>query len=122
VNIISALMMIIQEKTRQVGILKAQGLRPKGIRKIFLTEGLLISITGTVLGALLAFGLIAIQTAYNVLKIPEDVYFMDKIPVQISWLATAIILVAGILLSLAAVLWPVKRAVEIEPAKALRYE
>ncbi len=122
VNIISALMMIILEKTRQVGILKAQGLPPKGIRKIFLTEGLLISITGTVLGALLAFGLIAIQTAYNVLKIPEDVYFMDKIPVQISWRATAIILVAGILLSLAAVLWPVKRAVEIEPAKALRYE
>ncbi len=122
VNIMSALMMIIVEKTRQVGILKAQGMSAGAIRNIFVFEGMMIGSVGSLLGGLLALALILLQQSFNILAIPEDVYFMDQIPVHINGIATGLILALGVLFSLLAVLWPVKRAMDIQPATALRYE
>ncbi|NOZ76032.1 MAG: ABC transporter permease [FCB group bacterium] len=122
VNIMSALMMIILEKIRQIGILKAQGLATHSIRNIFLLEGLMIGFLGSALGGVTAWILITVQHRFNILSIPEDVYFMDRIPVHISWPVTLSILGLGILCSLLSVLWPVKRAMSIKPAPALRYE
>lgn len=122
VNIMSALMMIILEKIRQIGILKAQGLATKSIRNIFVLEGLMIGTLGSVSGGFLAWFFIVLQQRFNLLSIPEDVYFMDRIPVHVNGPVTLSILGLGILLSLASVFWPVKRAMNIQPAEALRYE
>lgn len=92
VNITAALSMIILEKTRQIGVLKAFGLSPSRIRKIFLWEGTVIGSLGSLSGALLALIIAAVQWKYQFISIPEDVYFMDHIPVGFDLRATIIII------------------------------
>lgn len=122
VNIISSLSMIIFEKVREIGTLISLGLNKKQVRRIFLLEGLIIGVLGSLLGLLIAFGLAIIQIKYQIFTLPEDIYFMDHIPMKINWLSTVIITSIGILAAIIASIWPVYRASKIDPAEALRYE
>ena len=122
VNIISSLSMIIFEKVREIGTLISLGLNKKQIRRIFLLEGLMIGLLGSLIGLLIAVGLAIIQIKYQIFTLPEDIYFMDHIPIKINWFSTMIIISIGILSAVIASLWPVYRASKIDPAEALRYE
>jgi lipoprotein-releasing system permease protein len=122
VNIISSLSMIIFEKVREIGTLLSLGLSKKRVKRIFLLEGLIIGVFGSLLGLAIAGGLAAIQIKFQIFTLPEDIYFMDHIPVKIDWLNTLLIISIGILSAVAASLWPVYRASKINPAEALRYE
>jgi len=122
VNIISSLSMIIFEKVREIGTLLSLGLSKKHVKRIFLLEGLIIGVFGSLLGLAIAGGLAAIQIKFQIFTLPEDIYFMDHIPVKIDWLNTLLIISIGIISSIAASLWPVYRASKINPADALRYE
>ena len=122
VNIISSLSMIIFEKVREIGTLLSLGLSKKHVKRIFLLEGLIIGVFGSLLGLAIAGGLAAIQIKFQIFTLPEDIYFMDHIPVKINWLYTLLIISIGIISAIAASLWPVYRASKINPAEALRYE
>jgi lipoprotein-releasing system permease protein len=122
VNIISSLSMIIFEKVREIGTLLSLGLSKKHIKRIFLLEGLIIGSLGSLLGLIIAGGLALIQVKFQIFTLPEDIYFMDHIPIKIDWLNTLLIISIGIISAIAASLWPIYRASKINPAEALRYE
>ncbi|OGP93505.1 MAG: ABC transporter permease [Deltaproteobacteria bacterium RBG_16_48_10] len=129
-NIISTLIMVVMEKNKDIAILKSMGASSKGILKIFMIEGLVIGVVGTILGTFL--GLLA---AFNLEKITgfvenlfgfkilaSDVYYIDKLPSQVNPLDVWIITATAILISLLATLYPSWRASKLDPAEALRYE
>lgn len=122
VNIISSLSMIIFEKVREIGTLLSLGLSKKHIKRIFLLEGLIIGVSGSLLGLIIAIGLALLQIKFQIFTLPEDIYFMDHIPIKINWLNTLLITSVGIISAIIASLWPVYRASKINPAEALKYE
>ena len=122
VNIISALTMIVLDKTKAIGILQAIGFRKKQINLIFLTKGIIIGIIGSMTGLSIALILGYIQMKYHILSISEDIYFMDYLPLAFNVKNTIFIVVAGIISSIIASFWPAKIAANIKPANAVRYE
>jgi lipoprotein-releasing system permease protein len=129
-NIISTLIMVVMEKNRDIAILKAMGTPPKGILKIFVIEGFVIGVVGTLLGTILG-----LTAAFNLEKITgwverlfgfkilsSDVYYIDKLPSQVNPLDVTLIVVTAVLISLVAGLYPSWRASKLDPAEALRYE
>ena len=122
VNIISALTMIVLDKTKAIGILQAIGFRKKQINLIFLTKGIIIGIIGSMTGLSIALILGYIQMKYHILSISEDIYFMDYLPLAFNIKNTIFIVIAGIISSIIASYWPAKIAANIKPANAVRYE
>ncbi len=119
-NIVSTLTMIVTEKQREIAILKAMGATRKAIMRIFMLNGLIIGLTGTVIGVPLGYAFLwLIQTYWT---FDPTVYYISRIPVHVQ--AVDVILVAGsaILISFAATLYPSWQAGKLDPAAALRYE
>jgi len=121
-NIVSSLIMLVMEKTRDIAILKAMGATTARIRKIFVLEGFLIGVSGTILGLLGGFGLCGLLKKYHFIELPPDVYYISTLPVQLEGLDVAVIAFAAILISLVATLYPSRQAAKLDPAEALRYE
>ncbi len=119
-NIVSTLTMIVTEKQREIAILKAMGATRKAIMRIFMLNGLIIGLTGTVIGVPLGYAFLwLIQTYWT---FDPTVYYISRIPVHVQ--AVDVLLVAGsaILISFAATLYPSWQAGKLDPAAALRYE
>ncbi len=121
-NIVSSLIMLVMEKTRDIAILKAMGATTARIRKIFVLEGLLIGVSGTVLGLFGGFVLCALLKKYKFIELPADVYALDTLPVQLNMTDVSLIAASAIMISLVATLYPSRQAAKLEPAEALRYE
>ena len=122
VNIVSALSMIIIDKTRQIGILKSIGITRSSLKKVFLLKGLLIGLFGGIIGSLIALSIASLQNNLKLVKVPEDIYFMDFIPIDISFLNMINITLFTNIFSVLASVWPTKRASKINPSEALHYE
>ena len=129
-NIISTLIMVVMEKNHDIAILKAMGAPSKGILRIFIIEGLVIGVVGTLLGAIsglvLAFNLETVtgfvENLFGFKILSGDVYYIDKLPSQVNPLDVTLIVVTAILISLLATLYPAWRASKLDPAETLRYE
>ena len=122
VNLIAAIAMIIIEKTNQIGILTAQGLRYSALKNIFMIQGSFIGLCGGLIGGGLATVLIFIQHQYEILKIPSDIYFVDHIPVSFDYIVFLGTLIISLLLSLLASWFPVRKIANINITDTLRYE
>jgi lipoprotein-releasing system permease protein len=122
VNIISALAMIIVDKTRQIGILKSLGISQGQLKQVFLANGLIIGVAGALGGSLLALVLAWLQNNFKLITVPEDVYFMDFIPMDVTFLNIMVVIFISTICAILAALWPTVRAEKIEPAEALKYE
>ena len=122
VNIISALAMIVVDKTRQIGILKSLGLPQGKLKQVFLAKGFIIGVAGAVFGSALALFLAWLQNHYKLITVPEDVYFMDFIPMDVNLAHVSIVIIVSVIFSVIATIWPTIRAGKIQPAKALNYE
>ena len=122
VNIISALAMIVLDKTRQIGILKSLGVSHSGLRQLFLFYGFMIGLAGAIIGSFLALFLAWMQNNFKIITLPEDIYFMDFIPMDVSIFDVFSIVIISIVCAIFAAIWPTVRAERIEPADALRYE
>ena len=129
-NIISTLIMVVMEKNHDIAILKAMGAPSKGILRIFIIEGLVIGVVGTILGTIsglvLAFNLETVtgfvENLFGFKILSSDVYYIDKLPSQVNPLDITLIVVTTILISLLATLYPAWRASKLDPAETLRYE
>jgi len=129
-NIISTLIMVVMEKSKDIAILKSMGAPSKGILRIFVIEGGVIGVVGTVLGTIVGLGM-----AFNLDKLVEflenlfgfkilspEIYYIEKFPSQVNPMDVALIIITAILISLLATLYPAWRASKFDPAEALRYE
>jgi lipoprotein-releasing system permease protein len=121
-NILIALTMMVMEKTRDIAVMMSFGVEPAQIRRIFLLQGFLISLLGTVLG--LALGYLAAWAGahYHFIHLPADVYSIDTLPFAPRLIDGLIVAAVSIGISLLATLYPSSAAARILPAQALRYE
>ena len=122
VNIASSLLMIIIDKTKQIGLLSAIGMPQKKIKEIFLIKGLIIGFFGTFIGSLIAVILAFLQNNYKIIGVPEDIYFMNFIPIDIDFKQILMISLISLIVSSLVSYWPSIRSSKIPPAEALKYE
>ncbi len=122
VNIISTLVMIVLVKERDTAILKSMGMKPSDIRQKFMIDGLSISLMGIGIGILISKILEWGQMRFAWIKLSADVYFIDRLPIEITWDVILIIILVGILTSLIATFLPARKASSIKPVEVLRYE
>ena len=119
-NIVASLTMVVIEKRRDVGVLRAMGVSRKNIRRIFLNEGLLIGIGGAGTGLVLGLTLALLQQHYGLVPIQNaESFLLDAYPVAIEWLDVFLIATISMGLCILAAWYPAYRAASIEPAEAV---
>jgi lipoprotein-releasing system permease protein len=121
-NIVSTLTMVVTDKTREIGILKAMGLPARSVRRIFFLQGLVIGLVGTLGGTLL--GLIASIALghYKLIRLDPSVYFIDHLPVSLEPLDIVATLLASVAIAAVATLYPAQQAAKLYPLEAIRHE
>ncbi|MBN1526712.1 MAG: lipoprotein-releasing ABC transporter permease subunit [Candidatus Omnitrophica bacterium] len=121
-NIASTLIMIVLEKTRDIGILKAIGASNGHIMGIFALQGAMIGFLGTAAGTGIGLFLCWLLKTYRFISLPKDIYYIDKLPVNLQLHEVMTIIIASLAISLIATLYPSHRASRLDPVEALRYE
>jgi lipoprotein-releasing system permease protein len=129
-NIIATLIMVVNDKGADIAILRTIGATPRQIMGVFMVQGTVIGVVGTVIG-----GVLGVIAAINVSAMvgwvervsgqhifTSDVYFISNLPSQLEWSDVALICSAGLIMSFLATIYPAWRASQVEPAHALRYE
>ncbi|MDH5235444.1 MAG: ABC transporter permease [Gemmatimonadota bacterium] len=121
-NIVSTLTMVVRDKTREIGILRAMGMRADAIRRIFLLQGLFIGVVGTGMGLVLGvLAGVALDTS-RLIALDPSVYFIDHLPVQMQVMDIAWIVAASVAVSVLATLHPAVAASKLFPIEAIRSE
>jgi len=121
-NILIALTMMVMEKTRDIAVLMSFGVRADQVRRIFLYQGMLISVLGTALGLVVGYSLAWAGGHYRFIHLSAEVYSIDYLPFAPRWIDGVIVSAVSLGISLLATLYPSASAAKILPAEALRYE
>lgn len=121
-NIISNLVMIVSEKSREIAILKAMGATDQGVMTIFILYGLVIGVVGTVLGLAGGYGTCVFIKTSELIKLQPDIYYLDHLPVQMSPYDFIYVAIAAISISFSATIYPSWKAARMNPVEPLRYE
>ncbi|RMH72687.1 MAG: ABC transporter permease [Gemmatimonadetes bacterium] len=121
-NVVSTLIMIVMEKTREIGILKAMGTNSQMILRIFIMEGLVIGIIGTLLGGVGGYLIALSLKRWKFVSLAADVYQLDHLPVQVVWSDPLLVFVTAIIISFLATLYPAWQAAKLMPVEAIRYD
>ena len=121
-NILIALTMMVMEKTRDIAVLMSFGVTAAQVRRVFLMQGLLISVIGTVLGLLVGYGVSWAGGHYRFIRLDSAVYSIDYLPFAARWWDGVVVAAVSLGVSLVATLYPSGSAARVLPAEALRYE
>ena len=121
-NIISTLIMVVADKTREIGILKSMGMKDSTVLRIFVLQGLTIGIVGTLMGTALGLGLSWAVDTYQFIELPGDVYFLDSLPVALDPVDVILIVLLSITVALAATIYPARQASRLLPVEAIRHD
>ena len=105
-NIVSTLVMVVVDKTREIGILKAMGVSNQTIMRIFMLQGVGIGILGTIFGLILGVATSLMLNRYEIIKIPAEVYFVDKLPLALNMIDVGTIVIGSIVVSFLATVFP----------------
>lgn len=121
-NLLGSLTMTVIEKTRDIGILKTMGATPRTIGKIFMAQGLLVGFLGAFLGVVIGLVLVYLQAEYHLFPLDPTVYIIPAIPVQVDVSDLIVVPMTAILLSALAGAYPARRAANLIPVEAIRWE
>jgi len=121
-NIISTLVMVVMEKTRDVAILRAMGASAKSIMAIFMFQGLLVGFVGTLAGLASGLSICHLLEKYKFIKLNPSVYYISTLPVKIDFFDVGFIALCAVLISFLATLYPSWYASRLNPVDAIRYE
>ncbi|MGB8656484.1 MAG: lipoprotein-releasing ABC transporter permease subunit [Candidatus Zixiibacteriota bacterium] len=121
-NIISTLIMVVIEKRKDIGILKSMGCTNPSIMKIFMFEGLVVGGIGIVLGSAFGYILCWIQKTFNLVSLPPEIYFINSLPVEMRPVDFIMVASAAMVLTFLATVYPARRASQLSPVEAIRYE
>ncbi len=121
VNIIGTLLMLVLDKTREIGILMSMGATRWGIAEIFLRQGIVIAFLGAILGNLLGLGLCIAQIEFRFFSLPSDIYFMDTVPILLRPEYFFLVSAAAVVLSLICAFLPARLAARLNPVTTIRF-
>ena len=121
-NIVSTLIMVVMEKTRDIAILVSMGATRRIITKIFVYQGLFIGVAGTLAGLMGGVFLCELLARYEFIKLPDEVYYISTLPVRMEPVDVVLITCSAVLFSFLAALYPAWQASRLNPMEALRYE
>lgn len=121
-NIVSSLIMIVLEKTKEIGILKSMGASSSGIMKIFMLEGLIGGVIGILLGCLLGYTLCWLQLKYQFVSLPPESFVISAIPILMKKMDFFLIASVALLLCFIATVYPANRAAKLSPIDSIRYQ
>jgi len=121
-NIISNLIMNVIEKKREIAILKTMGANDRGILAIFMLQGLLTGVIGTIIGVAGGYLLCYILNTYEIIKLPADVYYLSHLPVKTKFTDFLAVSISAMVISFLATVYPAWQAAKLNPVEPLRYE
>jgi lipoprotein-releasing system permease protein len=121
-NIAGSLTILVMDKTKDIGVLKSLGAPSRGLMKIFLLDGLLIGSVGAGTGLLAGLGISLALKNYSFIDLPKEIYYFDRLPVEINASDTLMVAGVAVVLSVLSALYPAWTAGKLDPVKALRYE
>jgi lipoprotein-releasing system permease protein len=121
-NIISTLVMVVMEKTRDVAILRAMGASAKSIMTVFMVQGLLVGLVGTLAGLASGLGICHLLARYKFISLPSDVYYITTLPVQVEFWDVCFVSLSAVVISFLATIYPSWYASKLNPVEAIRYE
>jgi lipoprotein-releasing system permease protein len=121
-NIVSTLVMVVVDRTREIGILKSMGMPREGVLRIFLLQGAWIGIVGTFVGTLAGMVIAWAVDRFELIPIPANVYFVERLPVDLRAADIGLIVFASLLVAFLATIYPALQASRLEPVAAIRHE
>lgn len=120
-NITSNLILFGTEKLKDIGLMRAMGASPARIKRIFILEGLYIGSAGVISGIVLALVLCWAITAFDIVQLPGDIYYLTKVPVSLQWSDILSVVLGSYFLCFLSALYPAYRASKVNPVDAIRY-
>ena len=121
-NIISSLIMVVIDKTKEIGILRSMGFSKASVMRVFMLMGSFIGVGGTIVGGTIGLVLCKLQEAYHFIKLPGDVYVIPYFPISVHIMDVVLIFVIGIALCVLATILPAWKASRLDPVGAIRHE
>lgn len=121
-NIVASLVLLVMEKSRDIAILKTMGSSAASIRRIFMFQGLVIGLVGTLGGAILGWLTIFVADRYKLVRVPVDVYQISYVPFRLELLDFVVVIGSAVLICFIATIYPSRQAAKLDPAQALRYQ
>jgi lipoprotein-releasing system permease protein len=121
-NIIASLILLVMEKSRDIAILKTMGASARSVTAIFMTQGVIIGIVGTLVGGALGVLIARVMDHYQLIRVPVDVYQVSHLPFKVMPLDLLLVVSMAILICFIATIYPSRQAARLDPAQALRYE
>jgi len=121
-NIVGTLTMVVADKTREIGILRAMGMPARSIRRVFFAQGIIIGMTGTIIGLVIGIVTSVAIDRFKLIPLEPTVYFIDHLPVSTQPLDVLMIVAASLIIAALATIYPARLAALLYPVEAIRHE